>query len=226
MSDSKEFSLIWDYIVCPVRDVVLSECDPSFAETVGLKYHESDEWREKVEKAFHHYRHNFKEECYDKRRTEIGDPLLDGRKVGAVLCQTFLKCKVFRFNLTAAENIARRKKNDLSDLEYTAWAANNTLINYKFAYLVSQSLVYLTLLSDLMKDEMTKKMGKRLNEEGHLFYYPTAEKFDSMSTNVIVGLARDDVKGKDLNMLIYAMLLYQSEMYTRECLKSISRNQR
>ena len=219
MADSKEFPFIWEYVITPTSQFALEECDPDFAEKVHLRYRGEGEWRRQVEWEFHHQRHNFKEQCYGKRRSEKGDPLLDSRKVAAVLCQTCLIHKAFELDVQVAALLAKEKREQLTDIEYTIWAANNTLINYKFAYLASQGLVYFTLLADLLEKEESIEMAKELNRVGHLFRYPSDPDCDTMDVNIIVGLARGDQKGRELNMLLYAILLYQNEMYTRECLK-------
>lgn len=223
MADSKEFPFIWEHIITPISQFMLEESDPDFVEAVHLRYRGEGEWHQRVEREFHHQRHNFKEQCYGKRRSETGDPLLDSRKVAAVLCQTCLIHKAFELDVSAAGSLAEKKKLQMTDIEYTVWAVNNTLINYKFAYLASQGLVYFTLLADLLEKEVD--MAKELNRVGRLFPYPSDPGCDTMDVNIIVGLARGDQKGQELNMLLYAMLLYQNEMYTRERLKFSAKKQ-
>lgn len=225
LDDRTEFPNIWEKTIIPVRDEILKECDPCFQREVGLSFRGEDpEWRGILENRFHHHRHIFKEQCYGKKEERTGDPLLDYRKVGAVLCQTLCLHKPFKFDLGKADTLAMEKKKHLKSLDYTKWAVNNTFINYKFAYLASQSLVYLMLLDDLLEKNATAEMiemGKELNKVGRLFRYPTDSDCDTMDVNVIVALARGNVSGQELNMLLYATILYQSEMYTRECLKDI-----
>lgn len=217
LADSKEFQFIWERIITPISQFMPEESDPDFVEATHLRYRGEGEWRQRVEWEFHHQRHNFKEQCYGKRRSGTGDPLLDSRKVAAVLCQVCLIHKAFELDVNVASLLAEEKKRQMTDIEYTMWAVNNTLINYKFAYLASQGLVYFTLLADLLKKEV--EMAKELNRVGRLFPYPRDPECDTMDVNIIVGLARDDQKGQELNMLLYAMLLYQNEMFTRERLK-------
>ncbi len=225
MTDDKaEFHHIWKKVIVPVYDTVLKECDPGFQKKAGLYFRgENTAWIEGLETMFHNQRHNFKEQCYGKKEERAQKSLLDSRKVGAVLCQSLCRCKPMGFDLVVADKFAQEKKGSLKSLEYTKWAVNNTLINYKFAYLASQSLVYLALLADLLGENATAEMmemGKELNNVGHLFRYPTDPDCDTMDVNIIVALARDDIGGQELNMLLYAMLLYQSEMRTREQLKA------
>ena len=224
-NDRIEFPNIWEKTIIPVRDEILVECDPCFRKEVGLSFRgENPAWRESLENKFHHYRYIFKEQCYGKKEERTGDPLLDYRKVGAVLCQTLCLHKPFGFDLEKADALAIEKKVNLKSLDYTKWAVNNTFINYKFAYLASQNLVYLMLLDDLLDKNATAEMiemGKELNEVGRLFRYPTEPDCDTMDVNVVVALARGNINGQELNMLLYATILYQSEMYTRERLRVI-----
>lgn len=224
-NDKTEFLHIWEKAIIPVRNTVLAECDPCFQEEASLYFRgDNVAWKDGLENKFHEQRHIFKEQCYGKKEERKGDPLLDSRKVGAVLCQTLCLNKPFGFNLEMADKLAMEKKAHLKSLDYTKWAVNNTFVNYKFAHLVSQNLVYLALLSDLMGENATAEMiemGKELNAVGRLFRYPTESDCDTMDVNVIVALARDNISGQELNMLLYAMILYQNEMYTRVRLKAI-----
>ena len=44
---------------------------------------------------------------------------------------------------------------------------------------------------------------------------------NSFDVNIIVGLARADFSGKDIDMFMFAMQLYQIEMYTVEKLQNM-----
>lgn len=223
MTDIQEFPFIWDNIIVPLRQVMLEECDSAMVENCGLHYRDGNEWRRELEKEFHIQRQDLKRQCYNRRKQQLGpQPLLDPRKVAAILCKTCLKRKAFSFDVTAATSLAAEKKKRLSDPKYTVWSVHNILVNYKFAHLVGTQLVYLTLLSDLLHMDETKKMGLALNEMGHLLQYPAEFDYDTFDMNVIIGMARGDVGGKNLNALLYAMQLYQLEMYTRERLKNMA----
>lgn len=71
----------------------------------------------------------------------------------------------------------------------------------------------------LLTSEQVKEATK-LNDIGHLFHYPSAPNADSFDVNIIVGLARADFSGKDIDMFMFAMQLYQIEMYTVEKLQN------
>lgn len=229
-SNKEEFDHIWENIVSPVWETVRIECDPEFAAEVNLNFRGSEAaWRQLAEDTFHHWRHIFKEQCYGSKERRIGNPRLDYRKLGAVLCQTFLMRKPISFSLDRASVFATKKKAELAGLEYTIWAVNNTLINYKFAYLASQQLVYLTLLAYYFSENASEDMiwmGRKLNQTGRLYRYPSEDGSDTMGANIIVGLARNNISGNGLDMLLYAMLLFQNEMYTRTKLEDQLREEK
>ena len=59
----------------------------------------------------------------------------------------------------------------------------------------------------------------KINKIGHLYQYPSPLDADSFDVNVIIGMARADLGNKDFDMFLFAMQLYQIEMYTVEKLK-------
>lgn len=217
----EEFEYIWNNIVTPISNLVMAESDREFAKTFHLSYRGNAKWKKRVEDEYHRQRHYLKRLCYAGKMQQSTSPLLDSRKVAAILCKTFLVQKAFSFDVETVKNWCVSKKKSLGDIEYTKWAIDNVLINYKFAYLVSIQLVYTTLLSNLLDSDITVPMGKKLNEIGHLLQYPSDPNCDTFDMNVVIGLARGDVFQQQLNMLLYAMVLYQVEMYTRERLTSM-----
>lgn len=221
MANSKEFMYLAKYVIAPVRQTLEEECDPAFLSGTGLCYLEGKGRMGQLEAEFHRQRQFFKRQCYGNEHVSPDCPLLDSRKIAAVLCKTFLNFMPFYFDVETANQYAAEQRQRLSSEDYTKWAVNNTLINYKFAHLVGTQLVYLSLLSKLLEDKDTVEMGKKLNEIGHLIHYHTEARYDTLDTNIVVGLARADVDKQELNMMLYAMLLYQVEMHTMERLKAI-----
>lgn len=221
MPNSKEFMYLMRYVIDPVQQIVEKECDSTFMSRTELSYQRGKKWLEQAENEFHQQRQIFKRECYGEKSERSDHQLLDYRKIAAVLCKTFLILKPFYFNVEAANECAAERRETLSSKEYTRWAVDNILINYKFAHLVGVQLVYISLLSELLSDHDTAEMGKALNKMGHLLHYRTDIRYDTFDMNVVVGIARADVDRHELNMMLYAMLLYQTEMYTRERLKTL-----
>ncbi len=221
MPNSKEFSYLVNYVIDPVRRTLECECDPAFLAEADLHYQGGRVRLEELEAEFHRQRQAFKRECYGEKPERNRGQLLDSRKIAAVLCKTFLNLKPFYFDVDAADRYAMTQKQRQSSVDYTKWAVNNTLINYKFAHLVGTQLVYISLLSELLRDDTTVEMGEELNRIGHLIHYRTDVCYDTFDTNIVVGIARADVENQELNMMLYAMLLYQVEMHTRERLRDV-----
>ncbi len=213
---SRHFEKIWERVVCPVRGIVWRECDESFVQFTGLHLVDEREWKNNVEAAYRHLRKECKEYCYGNGN-DLG--FLDSRKIAAIFCKALIKKKAFSFDLDAAKK--QMKKRSPEDKDTNKWIADNILINYKFAYLVSLQLLYITLLEDLMLQDDTIVDASVLSNLRHLSKYPRSEGYDSFDTNMIIYLAQSDIRGNDFDMLLFSMQLYQIEMYTRAQLKYI-----
>ena len=66
----------------------------------------------------------------------------------------------------------------------------------------------------LLTSEQVKEATK-LNDIGHLFHYPSAPNADSFDVNIIVGLARADFSGKDIDMFTCCIRLSPTIILTR-----------
>ena len=196
-----------------VIDDIQSDCDENFKNNCELRSKELTIWKKQLEGDYRDLRDDLKSSCYWSRK-EYGS--LDGRKIAAVLAKALMRNKLFVFNTEEALDLLRKQTHILDPEHLNLWAVNNLLINYKFAYFVSLQMVYLTLLERLLSEESTIEMGRRLNAIGHLLQYPHFAPDDSFDVNVIIGMARSDFAGKDFDMFLFAMQLYQIEMYTVE----------
>lgn len=198
--------------------MVTEECDEEFYRVCNLQPKPLEPWKKSLEKEYRKLRRDLKEFCYGNR---ADNGLLDGRKLAAIFCKALIKEKAFRFDTNEALCLLKERKKNLSSDSFNCWAAHNVFINYKFAYYVSLQLVYLTLLQQLLSSEETKPDAIKLNRNGHLYQYPYLPNTDSFDVNIIIGMARSDLGGKDFDMFLFAMQLYQIEMYTIEKLKQI-----
>lgn len=224
---SRHFSQIWKNVICKEVNLVLSECDNDFVQICGLESKPADTWRRSLEKEYRSQRQILKEYCYQGNADK---GFLDGRKLAAVLCKALIKEKAFVFDSEKAMSLLANQKGLRSDIDLNLWICHNVLVNYKLAYYVSLQLVYLTLLGQLLSSkeatgketidkETATKLAKELNKIGHLCQYPRNGDVDSFDVNIIIGLARSDFGEKEFNMFLFAMQLYQIEMYTIEKLK-------
>lgn len=239
--DIRPFDHIWQKVILPVSKNVYQACDLEFAEYCGLEYRADTEWKGKIYRRYLELREQLKDICYGPSDLRSAEELLDGRKIAAVLCATLIREKGFSFDFVRAKEYAQKKRDELSDpVAFNKWAAKNVYINYTMAYCSSLQLVYLTLIHDLLlmselekcennvekteREETAKKMAILLNQQGRLSTYPQPEKGDGFDVNIIIGLARTDMSANDLDMFIFAMLLYQVEEHTVDSLKQKLQN--
>lgn len=209
--ESRHFKGIWEKVICPVKDLVLAECDDAFINNTDLNTVDEQSWRDELESTYRILREACKELCY-------GDSTgsLDSRKLASIFCKTLIKHKYFKFNLDKAKELLEKEKtNTTKDTSINNWIVANILVNYKLAYLVSLQLIYLTLLDELLATESTVEYGKDLSRIKHLCKYPRMKGFDSFDVNMVICLALADIRGDDFDVLLFSMQLYQIEMYTK-----------
>jgi len=215
---SRHYEQIWNKVIQQVLQIVTDESDKKFREKCCLEIKPLKEWKEKLECKYRILRKELKERCYGNH---VDQGLLDGRKLAAIFCKALTEEKAYVFDTVAAYDIMKQKKTEMSSVEFNLWAVHNVYINYKLAYYVSLQLVYLTLLHDLQSSDKTKIFAKELNKNGHLYRYPPASNSDSFDVNIIIGMARIDIAKENFDMFLFAMQLYQIEMYTITVLDKI-----
>lgn len=215
--ESRHYAKLWENVIKQVLRVVEEECDPEFVKSCSLKIKSQDKLKAELENKYRLLRRELKESCYGNA-SDSGS--LDGRKLAAIFCKSLIIEKAFQFDTTRALELLMRRKAELSPKAFNLWVVHNVYINYKAAYYVSLQLVYLTLLERLLASEETKSKGLKLNRIGHLYKYPSPSNVDGFDVNVIIGIARADLNKKDFDMFLFAMQLYQLEMYTIEKLNS------
>ncbi len=226
--ESRHYEQIWKMAILPVRKVVFSESDLEFRQRCSLQSIHTNAWKKRLLKEYRRLRESLKEVCYGDE-ADIGR--LDGRKIAAVICNALIREKAFKFDTTQAEVLMEEKDKTMTRVGFNLWITQNIYLNYKLAYYASLQLVYLTLLHDLRNTEIaeslygpldsdTLPLVVALNEVGHLFPYPSPPDADSFDVNIIIGMARADLTGRDFDMFLFAMQLYQLEMYTIGKLKT------
>lgn len=216
--DSRHFAEMWKHVQL-VRDAALEECDVLFRDGCALRARSDDKVRKAVEKEYRELRDTLKKECYfDKTQKNM----LDGRKMGAIMCNALLKEKVFVFDEIRAKELTRQKQKEYGNkpeerLKFNKWIANNLFINYKVAYLFSVGLVLQTAKEKLLNENAA--LGLRLNRQGWMTAYPEEIGVDSFNVCMVLGLGKADLAEREFDMFLYALQLYQMEQYTLIALK-------
>ena len=133
--------------------------------------------------------------------------------------------KSFTFNVSDALKDACNKEHLIQEThgkdrkEFNRYLASNHFINYKVAYLSALHLLYYFMFYEAVNKNWTDKDGhlvwKKLSSKKGLIQYISSEEEDSFDVNMIIGLARSDMYGKDLDLYFLSLQFYQIEMYTR-----------
>lgn len=221
MSERKTFDEIWDQIIEKTIEYSISSMDQVFKSQCCLGHEDYKTLKPLVEKDYKENRHQMKIECYSSASK---DDCLDSRKLGALICGALIHVKCIAIDEKKAFDYSEKKKKELTIEEYNIWAVNNVFINYKIAYIASWQFVFASSIYclrngvEMFEDDFSVKTKLKyadvLSENRGFFPYPKWKYFDSFGVNMIVDLARADINGRDLDLILYSMMLWQIEMYS------------
>lgn len=157
-----------------------------------------------IKKEYDKIRVELKNKCYSSEVNEEGDlNLIDQHKIAACLCKVFINKKVFSFDL---------KKETPAKL---------VLSNYKLAYHVSMRIIFIYLLDYYLdpklelEEEQKKSCLKDLCQRGKLRVPKTARSHDPYNFGRIKTLALNDYYGHEVDLLMYADMMYWIEHYNK-----------
>lgn len=229
--EEKAFEDVWDVIIKPNIDNSFNDMDPYFVEATGAKIKDYSHLHDSIEPDYKLIRHKTKILFYKDSNRDLK---LDSRKLGAVICVAIIDNKPIAFDEEKAKDYALAKKAALSKGDYNIWACNNILVNFRIAYLSSISLVYYSCIyclnnripileidfSDSQKEDYYNKLIKLKR----LCNYPKCQDFDSFGINMIVSLARTCLSDNEIDIEMYALQLWQIEMYAYRSLELLNYN--
>ena len=157
-----------------------------------------------IRDEYNRIKNGLKKRCYSSELNSQGDlNLIDQHKIAACLCKAFINKKVFSFDL---------KEEMPSDI---------VLSNYKLAYYVSLHIIYIFLLDYYLdpKTELDQKLKdsciEKLCEWGNLKEPKTAQTHDAYNFGRIKTLALNDYYGYEVDLLMYADMMYWIEYYNK-----------
>lgn len=224
--DEKAFDDFWNVVIMPVIDSSFNEMDKDYVTITNAKCKDLNVLHDVIEKKYKELRHQTKILFYKESNK---DRLLDSRKLGAVICAVIANNRPIFFNEDEAGEYAQKKREIFDDKAYNEWACDNFLVNFKIAYLASVGLVYHSCLYCLSKNEpllekdfeIEKKEAFRnkLEAIGRMCNYPKCLNFDAFGINMIISLARTCLSNNELDIEMYALQLWQIEMYTYRTLE-------
>lgn len=216
--DSRHFAEMWKHVQL-ASAAAMEECDALFRDDCTLHVRSGAKAKAAVEKVYRELRDTLREECYyDKTQKNM----LDGRKMGAIMCNALMKEKIFVFDEARAMELSQQKQKEYGDtpegkLKFNRWIVNNLFINYKVAYLFSVGLVLETAKEKLLREDAS--LGLQWNRQGWMIAYPEEEGMDSFNVSMVLGLGKADLGEREFDMFMYALQLYQMEQYTLTALK-------
>lgn len=219
---SSFFELLFSCVEDAIEESEI-ECEKAFAESFCLKRTDITQLKKGINESFCSLRNSFEEECYHGKNE--GDHSLDYRKASAILCSALIHQKPFSFNVSDALKDACNKEQLIQEThgknrkEFNRYLANNVFINYKVAYLSALHLLYYFACYEAIDKKWMDKKGhpiwEKLSSKKGLIQYISSKEEDSFDVNMIIGLARSDMYGKDLDLYFLSLQFYQIEMYTR-----------
>ena len=166
--------------------------------------------KEVIRSEYERIKEELKERCYISKVNEKGEiNLIDQHKIAACLCKAFVNKKVFSFTLSeeTSEEMIRS--------------------NYELAYTVSLRVIFL-YLEDYYADPKTKLdveikefCIKKLQENESLYVPTTTPTHDTYNLGRIKTLAMNDFYGLEVDLLMYADMLYWIEYYNKHVLENM-----
>lgn len=219
----KVIDRLWEDTIDPTIEKVYSAMSQDFIDCCGVRHNDKNELKKRVIAEYKQLKTQLKKECYG-----ANSGTLDSKKLGAIVCKSLIKEKAYTFSLVEAKELVKEKKERLSSVEFNSWMVDNIFANYKLAYVASTFVVYSALAycyknkKCMTVDEKYFADGdvcyEKLLDAGRLAQYPEWKGFDSFGANVVIALARADTAGRELDLFLFSLLLWQTEMYTMELL--------
>ena len=185
------FEYLWEQGIVPAVKNVIDEIPEKERDSCSVR---SDVSRKSLKRLYNEYeflRKQVKEKYFNEADEQHK---IDGHKICACITGAVLKIKVIDF-----------KMNDKVP-------ASIAMSNYAVAFLASNYILYLFLLSDLERDGKDELYSK-LEEQGTFLFPETNKGHDSYVQGRIKALALNDAYKNDFDILAYADMLFWIEQY-------------
>lgn len=192
------YGYIWDEIV----DKSIVKIEESFDSAEKERYHFKKNnlffLKRCIYKDYDDVKNFLKKYYYDTSRSS-NNPRnrIDNHKIAACICYSFVKNKVFSFDVV----------DGMSQRMFT--------INYELAYTVSLGFLYTTLLAQYRRVGMFD-FAEKLAEQGKLLVPETSAGHDEYHDGRIHTLALNDIYGNEFDLLTYSDMMFWIEYYNRK----------
>lgn len=218
------FKQIFNNIISPIIDEIESEVDKNFKQDCQLKRKDLNIVCNQCEIFYQNKREELKRIFYGNKYTneKLDDDTfcLDLHKIGAIICYSLIKYKVFSFVFDRNKFDSLFDDSASKEEKTTDWIINNVLVNYKLAFHFSVAFIYYKMIFDA-NNENNIKLCNKLEKQRGLSLYKEKEhseskkKHESFANSVILDLFKRDVKGRSFDYFMYATLLFQLEEYNK-----------
>ena len=220
-----------------IKDIISSveeEMDPAFKAQCAVQRNDDVGIKKRRYDRYQRLRESLKNDCYgdifdtsEGCESDNNKRNLDNKKLGAIICEIMINEKAFCYDVDKANAYAKIKKSEIPQNEFNIWAASNIFANYTVAFFASLQISFAGTSYSLSKQEpmieeidsdpeKKAQYAKILRKNGQYASYPRWNNFDSFSVNSIIALARADIYGRRLDILLYSLQLWQIEMFTLE----------
>lgn len=222
MDNISNFQYIWKEWLIPLAQKLYSQMDENFKKECNVKINNFDDIYPYAESFYQRKRKQLKRDFYGEYK--IGDAeynSMDFHKIGAIICQTLIEYKVFSFDAKKCKKYIEKNINQNN----TDWVVRNALINFRFAFY--SSVVFLFHAMRYECHENNTKLFNALNKKGKLNLYEInvfdginnllkeGEVKESFENCVVLDLAKRFLQGHSFDCLMYAVILYQLEIYNK-----------
>lgn len=221
-NDLTNFEFIFNSIICPIVKQIEKEADEEFKKQYNLRIKDLNIVSKKCEMFYQNKREELKKIFYGNKYSNVESDdesfCLDLHKIGAIICYSLIKHKVFIFDFDT-DKVNKIFKNDSKE-KSTDWIISNVLINYKLAFHFSVAFMYYKMIFDA-DNENCEELRFAIEEQKGLSLYKekgnseSEKRHESFSNSVILDLFKRDVKGRSFDYFMYATLLFQLEEYNK-----------
>lgn len=208
-----DFDLLFAKIVEPSIQYIKDHVDAEFKNSFNFACKDIAQIHDSCKRFYEDKNEELKKRFYGSKynheKSSKGELCFDLHKMGAIICYSLIKYKVFSFDVKAVRNYINR--NSITDTDYIA---NNVLANYRLAFHVSVLLVYCKMLYDAQKNGDNELYAKLFAQRG-LSLYKKSQDHDSFKNSVIMDLAKRDTQGRSFDYFMYSTILFQLEEYNK-----------
>lgn len=209
-TELSNFDYIWNNWVKPLIYKIYHGMDEEYRSFVDAEICDLEKVGKAASDFFQSRRMKLKREYYGKEEEgNLHKHRLDFCKLGAVLCRTFIECKVIKFDLAKCEEYQKNIERKNTD-----WLVKNALVNYRIAFYASIVFLYQSMLFRYQNAEYAEKL--RANRKLDLYSrYNNEEEHESFENHIVLNLAKRDLANKSFDYLDYSAILLGLEEYNK-----------